>query len=175
MAEQVILVDENDNEIGIGEKMQTHREGKLHRSFTIYVLNSKGELLLQQRAKTKYHSGGLWSNTCCSHQKPGEATLEAAHRRLQEEMGFDAELQELFTFVYQVQLDNALSEHEYDHVILGKFDGQPVCNPEEVEDWKFADLKELQQDIKKHPENYTFWFKASFDRVLERLKEHLVE
>jgi len=169
MAEQVILVDENDNEIGTGEKMQVHREGKLHRSFSVFVLNSKGELLLQQRAKTKYHSGGLWSNTCCSHPRPGEATADAARRRLREEMGFDADVQEAFTFVYQVQLDNELSEHEYDHVFIGKFDDQPKPNPEEVDNWRYVGLKELQQDIKEHPENYTFWLKACFEKVLEYL------
>lgn len=170
MKENILLVDENDKEIGFGEKMQTHLEGRLHRSFSIFVLNSKGKLLMQQRAKTKYHSGGLWSNTCCSHQRQGETLEDAIHRRLQEEMGFDTELKELFTFIYKVPLDHGLTEHEYDHVFYGNFDGKPKPNPEEVDDWKFVDLKELQNDIKEHPEKYTFWLKASFDRVLERLK-----
>ena len=116
MEEKVTLVDEQDQPIGEGEKMQTHQEGKLHRSFSIFIFNSKGEVLLQQRAKSKYHSGGLWSNAACGHPRPGEETLAAAHRRLQEEMGFDCELQELLQFTYKVKLDHDLWEHEYDHV-----------------------------------------------------------
>lgn len=165
------MVDENDTEVGTAEKMEAHRGGKLHRSFSIFVLNSRGELLLQQRAKTKYHSGGLWSNTCCSHPRPGEGAADAAHRRLREEMGFDTELREAFTFVYEAQLDNELCEHEFDHVFIGTFDGEPKPNPEEVGDWKFVDVGELQRDIKEHPDTYTFWFRASFDRVFEHLNQ----
>ena len=170
MEERILLVDEHDKEEGFGNKMETHREGRLHRSFSIFVFNHKGELLMQQRAKTKYHSGGLWSNTCCSHQREGETLEDAIHRRLQEEMGFDTALKELFTFTYKVKLDHDLFEHEYDHVFTGTIDGNPTPNPEEVDDWKFVDLKELQKDIKENPDSYTAWLRIAFDRVLDHLK-----
>lgn len=175
MEEQVILVDKNDKEIGIGSKLQTHKEGKLHRSFSIFVLNSKGELLMQQRAKTKYHSGGLWSNTACGHPRPGKDVIAAARRRLQEEMGFDTELKELFTFIYKVKLDHDLLEHEYDHVFRGKFDGNPVPDPAEVEEWKFVPLGVVQKDLKENPDFYTAWFRICFERVLENVPGERVE
>ncbi|MGC8851384.1 MAG: isopentenyl-diphosphate Delta-isomerase, partial [Candidatus Micrarchaeia archaeon] len=139
--EQVILVDENDRELGVGEKMEVHRNGQLHRAFSIFVFNSDGKLLIHQRAKEKYHSGGLWTNTCCSHPRPGEKLDEAIHRRLVEEMGFDCPLKEVFSFVYQVKFENGLFEHELDHVYIGKFDGDPKPNPAEVMDWKWVDLR----------------------------------
>ncbi len=170
MAEEVILVDENDRQIGVGEKIKTHKEGKLHRSISVFVLNSNGELLIQKRAKNKYHSGGLWTNTCCSHPMPGESTRDAAMRRLEEEMGFSCKLREAFSFTYKTKFDNGLSEHEYDHVFIGRFDGQPRSNPEEVEEWKWVDPEELRKDVAKHPENYTYWLKAVIDRFISYKK-----
>ena len=167
---EVILVDENDEEVGTEEKIKTHREGKLHRAFSIFVFNPKGELLLQRRAKIKYHSGGLWTNTCCSHPSPGETLEEAVHRRLKEEMGFDCELEEIFSFTYQVKFDNDLFENEYDHVFIGKFDGEPTPNPEEVDEWKWIDLEELKKDIQENPDSYTYWLKQSIDKVISYLK-----
>lgn len=163
---EVILVDENDNEIGTGEKIKTHKEGKLHRAFSIFVFNSKGQLLLQRRAKSKYHSGGLWTNTCCSHPIPDEPIEKTVHRRLKEEMGFDCELKEIFSFTYKVNFDNDLFEHEYDHVFVGKFNGKPNPNPEEVDEWKWVDVEELKKDIQENPDNYSYWLKASIDKVI---------
>jgi len=163
--EEIILVDENDNEVGYGEKMAVHKEGKLHRAFSIFVFNSKGQLLLQKRAKSKYHSGGLWTNTCCSHPRKGENLLDAAHRRLKEEMGFDCELKELFGFVYKARLGD-LYEHEYDHVLIGEYDGEVKPNPEEVEDFKWVDVEEVKNDIKQNPDDYTYWFKIAFEKIL---------
>lgn len=167
---EVVLVDENDNVIGTGEKIKTHQEGKLHRAFSIFVFNSKGELLLQKRAKSKYHSGGLWTNTCCSHPRPRESIEEAIHRRLKEEMGFDCELKEMFSFSYEVKLDNNLFEHEYDHVFIGNFDGEPTPNPEEVDEWKWVDVEELKKDIQGNPDSYSYWLRISIDKVISYLK-----
>jgi len=164
--EKVILVNENDKEIGAEEKIKAHHEGKLHRAFSIFVFNSKGRLLLQRRAKSKYHSGGLWTNTCCSHPRPGESLERAIHRRLKEEMGFDCELKEIFSFTYKAKLDNNLFENEYDHVFMGKFDGNPTPNTEEVDEWKWVNLKELKKDIQKNPDNYSYWLRASIDKII---------
>lgn len=169
MEEQIILVDKNDNPIGTGEKLKVHQQGKLHRCFSISIFNSKGEMLLQQRAQGKYHCGGLWTNACCSHPRPGEKTVDAAHRRLQEEMGFDCELKEIFTFTYQAKFDNGLTEHEFDHVFLGKFDGRPSPNPEEVQNIKWIKIENLKNDLKENPEKYTSWFKASIDKIISYL------
>ena len=168
--EEVILVDENDKQIGVSEKIKAHKEGKLHRAISVFVMNSKDELLLQKRAKNKYHSGELWTNTCCSHPKPGESTKDAAMRRLEEEMGFSCQLTEAFNFTYKVKFDNGLSEHEYDHVFVGRFDGKPKPNPDEVEDWKWIVSEKLRNDIVKHPENYTYWLKAVIDRFISYTK-----
>jgi isopentenyl-diphosphate delta-isomerase len=169
MNEMVILVDETDKEIGTEEKMKTHKEAKLHRAFSIFVFNSKGEMLLQKRAKSKYHSGGLWSNACCSHPRPGEDTMQAAHRRLMEEMGFDCDLQEAFNFIYKANLDHSLTEYEYDHVFIGKYDGKIKLNPEEAEDFKWISIDVLKENIEKHPEKYTVWFKCALIEVLNFL------
>lgn len=170
--EQVILVDHEDNEIGLEEKMKAHENGAtLHRAFSIFVFNSKGETMLQQRALGKYHGGGLWSNTVCSHQRKGETTLEAAHRRLQEEMGFDCDLKEAFAFEYRAPMDKGLTEHEYDHVVFGTFEGTPKVNPEEVGDWKWISLDDLKKDMKDHPELYTPWAKIAIDNVIKFYKE----
>jgi len=170
MSEHILLVDENDKEVGIGEKIKTHQEGKLHRAFSIFIFNSKGQLLLQRRAKSKYHSGGLWTNTCCSHPRAEEDIEKAVHRRLKEEMGFGCELKEIFSFIYKVKLDNNLFEHEYDHVFTGKFDGEPIPNPEEADGWKWVDVEELKNDIKENPDAYSYWLKKSIDKVISNLK-----
>jgi len=168
--EKVILVDEKDNPVGEMEKMEAHKKGLLHRCFSIFIFNQAGELLLQKRAKEKYHSGGLWSNTCCSHPAPLENTLDAAHRRLEEEMGIDCEIKETYTFIYKAKLDNDLTEYEYDHVFVGNCNSDPKPNPEEVEDWKWVDLKWLEEDMKNNPQNYTYWLKDCFSDVVKKIK-----
>lgn len=157
--EQVILVDTNDNAIGTMEKMEAHLKGLLHRAFSIVLFNDKGELLIQKRAKNKYHSGGLWTNTCCSHPLPGEKMEDAAKRRLLEEMGIDLQPEFAYKFIYKAKLDGDLTEHEYDHVYVGTFNDRPSINPKEAEDWKYADLQWLKSDIAKNPQVYTYWFK----------------
>lgn len=166
MKEFVVLIDNSDNPVGKEEKIRAHELGLLHRAFSIFIFNSENMLLLQQRAKTKYHSGGLWSNTCCSHPRPGEDILDAAHRRLKEEMGFDTDLKEIFTFCYKADLDSNLIEHEYDHVFFGKFDGNPILNPEEAENYKWISLQELDKDIKENSSKYSFWLKNCWDKFL---------
>ena len=167
MQEHVILVDHTGREIGIQEKIQAHRDGQLHSAFSVFVFNAVGELLLQRRAQTKYHSGGLWTNTCCSHPRPGENHHHAARRRLHEEMGFDCDLKEIFSFTYHTQLDNSLFEHELDHVFVGHYSGQPIPNPDEVDDWKWMDISALRHDVRRNPQDYTYWFKLALDRVVE--------
>lgn len=165
----LVIVDQTDREIGVGDKMSVHLSGQLHRAFSIFVVNSQGEILLQQRASDKYHSGGLWTNTCCSHPRPGELVMTAAHRRLQEEMGFDCELVEIFSFIYYAKLDRGLIEHEYDHVLLGKFDGSPIINPLEVENWRWIDAKTLEQEIVDHPDRFTYWLQVCYPQFLHYL------
>ena len=157
--EHVILVDEFDNVVGTMEKLEAHQKGILHRAFSILLFNSKGEVLLQKRSSAKYHSGGLWTNTCCSHPLPEERIEDATRRKLQQEMGIEAAMEFSFKFIYNAQLDKNLIEHEYDHVFTGTFDGTPILNRDEVEEWKFMDLKSLQNDIQQNPELYTYWFK----------------
>jgi isopentenyl-diphosphate delta-isomerase len=160
--EYVVLVDEQDNELGTMEKMQAHKEGKLHRAVSVFIFNSKQELLLQKRADEKYHSAGLWTNTCCSHPRSDEAPEVAAHRRLKEEMGLDCTLKFAFTFIYEAHLDNNLTEHEFDYVYTGVTDNLPKLNPAEVADWKYISVNELDTDIKQHPYKYTEWFKICY-------------
>jgi len=157
--EQVILVDEKDNEIGTMEKMEAHQKGLLHRAFSVLVFNSKGEMLLQQRAISKYHSGGLWTNTCCSHPQPGETIEQAGKRKLMQEMGFSCDLSFSHKFVYKVQLDNDLIEYEWDYILIGYYDGVPSINASEAQAWKYASVKSIQQDAIKNPDRYTCWFK----------------
>lgn len=163
--EQVILVDKEDNPIGLMEKMEAHQKGLLHRAFSVFVFNDKNELLLQQRALHKYHSGGLWTNTCCSHPRHQESVLDAGKRRLREEMGFTCELDQVFSFIYEAELDNELTEHELDHVLIGKYNENPEPNAAEVCDWKYVNLTELEADMLANPDNYTVWFQKVFDRV----------
>lgn len=170
--EQVILVDHNDNEIGLEEKMKAHENGgKLHRAFSIFIFNKKGETMLQQRAETKYHGGGLWSNTVCSHPRKGETAVQAAHRRLKEEMGFDCDMHEVFEFEYEAKMDKGLTEHEYDHVIFGTYDKPPKPNKEEVQSWKWANLQELKKELAKNPKSYTPWVKIAIDDIIKHYDE----
>ncbi len=171
MAEKVILVDEQDNALGLMEKMEAHRKGLLHRAFSVFVLNEKGELMIQQRAAHKYHSGKLWTNTCCSHPRDGEAVDAAAHRRLVEEMGFDCEIKKALEFTYRAELDLGMTEHEYDHLFIGHYNDSPKINPEEVMDWKWIDIDVLSKDIEAHPEEYTEWFKIIYQSFLKKVKE----
>tara|TARA_B110000037_G_scaffold152219_2_gene171601 strand:- start:11158 stop:11679 length:522 start_codon:yes stop_codon:yes gene_type:complete len=164
--EQVILVDTQDNPIGLMEKMEAHEKGLLHRAFSVFIFNDKKELLLQQRASHKYHSGGLWTNTCCSHPRDGEGLVEAGTRRLQEEMGFECEIKPILSFIYKAELDNELTEHEFDHVLIGKFNAAPKPNLDEVSDWKFVDLKVLAEDLKQNPDQYTIWFQKIFEKTI---------
>ena len=166
MEEKIILVNKNDIEIGSDYKIKAHKEGKLHRAFSIFIFNSKGELLIQKRAKEKYHSGGLWSNSCCGHPEAGEKTIDATNRRLFEEMGIKTPLKEAFSFIYNVRLDNGIKEYELDHVFVGFYDGKVVINKEEAEDFKWINIRELIKDINKNPEKYSYWFRLCFKRVL---------
>jgi isopentenyl-diphosphate delta-isomerase len=170
--EYVILVDENDQEIGQMEKMEAHEKGLLHRAFSIFLFNDQNELLLQQRAHSKYHSGGLWTNTCCSHPRAGESVLKASDRRLVEEMGIAAKMQPKFHFIYRAELDNELTEHELDHVVFGKFNGEPNINPDEVAAWKYVSMKEIEKDMEVNPEKYTAWFRIVFDEVHNRTRNY---
>lgn len=167
--EYVVLVDENDNKIGIMPKMLAHEKAVLHRAFSVFIFNSKGELMLQQRALSKYHSPGLWTNTCCSHQREFESNIEAGKRRLMEEMGFVTELKETTSFMYKAPFDNGLTEHELDHIMIGYYEDAPKINKEEVEDWKWKDLEEVKVDIALHPEQYTEWFKIIFEKFYEHI------
>ncbi|NJX14651.1 isopentenyl-diphosphate Delta-isomerase [Tamlana crocina] len=165
--EQVILVNEKDEQIGLMAKMEAHEKALLHRAFSVFVFNDKNELMLQQRALHKYHTPGLWTNTCCSHQREGESNIEAGKRRLMEEMGFVTDLEESISFIYKAPFDNGLTEHEYDHILLGKYNGEPNINPDEVASWKWMALEDVKTDIAKKPENYTAWFKVIFDKFYE--------
>lgn len=171
MNDRVILVDELDNEIGVCEKLAAHRRGLLHRAISIFVFSSRGEILLQKRARQKYHSGGLWSNTCCSHPRPGESIEAAAHRRLKEEMGFDCPLEKVHSFVYRVEFENELVEHEFDHVLVGVYDGVPVVNPNEAENWKWEAVDVVLEHMRVNPECYTYWFTLSFSDVVHALRD----
>lgn len=168
--EKVILVDENDNALGLMEKMEAHEKGLLHRAFSVFVLNDQNQLLLQRRALSKYHSGGLWTNTCCSHPREGETNLQACHRRLMEEMGFDCEVEKVLDFIYKAELDSGLTEYEFDHVFIGKYNQDPVVNPEEVDSFKWIEMDKLEADIANNPDIYTEWFKIIFDRFYTHVK-----
>jgi isopentenyl-diphosphate delta-isomerase len=162
MLEEVVLVNEKDEAVGTMEKMAAHEQAALHRAFSVFVFNRKGDLLMQQRALSKYHSGGLWTNTCCSHPRPGEKVSDAAHRRLQEEMGFTTSLTKAFDFTYKAVFDNGLTEHEYDHVFTGIFDGPVYFNPNEVAAYTFMTENELEEQIQKTPERFTAWFHIAY-------------
>lgn len=169
MIEEVILVDANDRQIGLMEKMEAHRVAALHRAFSVFIFNSRGEMLLQQRAFTKYHTPGLWTNTCCSHPRNGETTADAAARRLVEEMGMIVPLQEKFVFTYQADVMQGLIEHEIDHVFVGFSDERPTLNREEAASWRYISIDALRQEIRQHPETFTAWFKIAFEELLKHI------
>ena len=169
MEEKVILVNPNDEQIGLMPKMEAHEKAVLHRAFSVFVMNTNGEIMLQQRAAQKYHSPLLWTNTCCSHQRDGETNIEAGKRRLMEEMGFVTDLKEVFSFIYKAPFDNGLTEHELDHVMVGSYNGDPKINPEEVANWKWMFPEDIKRDISKNPEAYTAWFKIIFERFYNYL------
>ena len=167
--EKVVLVNEKDEKIGLMPKMEAHEKALLHRAFSVFVFNDKNELMIQQRALHKYHSPGLWTNTCCSHQRDGESNIDAGKRRLQEEMGFSTDLKETISFIYKAPFDNGLTEHEYDHMLLGKYNGEPNINPDEVAAWKWMSMEAVEKDMKDNPAIYTAWFKIIFDKFREHL------
>lgn len=169
MSDQVVLVNENDKQIGLMPKLEAHQKGVLHRAFSVFIFNSKGEMLLQQRAFGKYHSEGLWSNTCCSHPFPGEPTDEAAARRLNEEMGIQTDLHFLFSFQYHASLENGLTENEYDHVFWGISDAKPAIDPAEVNGYRYLKVEDIKTDIMQNPGGYTEWFKICIDDVIDKI------
>lgn len=169
--ELVILVNENDEQIGLMPKMEAHEKGVLHRAFSVFIFNNRQELMLQQRAFSKYHSPGLWTNTCCSHQREGETTLEAGKRRLMEEMGFETNLSETTSFIYKAPFDNGLTEYEFDHILVGTYTQDPKINPSEVANWKWMPLDEVKKDIENNPQEYTAWFKIIFDKFYEVISQ----
>lgn len=166
MPEYVVLVDNQDNQVGLMEKMEAHVNPTLHRAFSIFIFNSKKEMLLQRRALTKYHTPGLWTNTCCSHPRDGESLGAATKRRLMEEMGMECDLKELFSFIYKADVMQGLTEHEFDHVFVGKTDAIPLINKDEVDSYKYETVGNIKSDIEKNPENYTAWFKIAFAEML---------
>lgn len=163
--EEVILVNEHDEATGAMEKMEAHRKGVLHRAFSIFIFNSKGEMLLQQRAFSKYHSGGLWTNACCSHPLPGEETKNAAARRLKEELGFETTVKKIFDFIYKAEFDNGLTEHEFDHVFTGEYEGVINLNKDEVNDYCYKKIGEIKHSLQTHPQKYTAWFHLAFPKI----------
>ena len=167
--ENVVLVDRNDNPMGLMPKLEAHEKGVLHRAFSVFILNQKGQLMLQRRALDKYHSPGLWTNTCCSHPRENESNIEAGVRRLKEEMGFTTPLKPMFSFIYKSKFDNGLTEHEFDHVLLGYYDKQPFINKIEVSDWKWMSLDKIILEIKNKPEDFTVWFKIIFERFYNHI------
>ncbi|WBL23966.1 isopentenyl-diphosphate Delta-isomerase [Zunongwangia sp. HRR-M8] len=167
--DQVILVNEKDEQIGLMEKIEAHEKALLHRAFSVFVFNNKGELMLQQRALAKYHTPGLWTNTCCSHQREGESNVEAGKRRLMEEMGFTTELKDTISFIYKAPFQNGLTEHEFDHILVGHYDEDPKPNPDEVNAWKWVSLEEVKEDMKANPDVYTEWFKIIFDKYYNHI------
>jgi isopentenyl-diphosphate Delta-isomerase len=165
MIEEVILVNERDEPVGVMEKMEAHQKGVLHRAFSVFIFDRKGHMLLQQRALQKYHGAGLWTNACCSHPYPGEAVHHAARRRLMEELGFRTEIKEIFSFTYHAALENNLIEHEYDHVFAGEYEGDIRPNRDEVKDHAYRSIESLEAAIKNQPQEFTSWFIIAFPRV----------
>lgn len=167
--ENVILVNEKDEQIGLMPKLEAHEKALLHRAFSVFIFNEKNEIMLQKRALNKYHSPGLWTNTCCSHQREGESNIEAGKRRLNEEMGFVTDLEETISFIYKAPFDNGLTEHEFDHVMVGYYNDEPKINLDEVDNWKWMYLEDVKTDIVLHPELYTEWFKIIFNKFYQHL------
>ncbi|HLT51592.1 MAG TPA: isopentenyl-diphosphate Delta-isomerase [Arenibacter sp.] len=173
--ENVILVNRLDEQIGIMPKMEAHEKALLHRAFSVFIMNGKGETMIQQRAAHKYHSPLLWANTCCSHQRVGETNIEAGKRRLKEEMGIETELRELFSFIYEAPFDNGLTEHELDHVMIGYYNGEPIPDPDEVAAWKWMKPEDIKRDIAINPNNYSAWFKIIFDKFYDHITHNINE
>lgn len=169
--EEVVLVDEHDREIGLMEKIEAHEKALLHRAFSVFIFNENGEMLLQQRAFTKYHSGGLWTNACCSHPRQNEEVMQAAQRRLQEEMGFTTELKKAFSFTYKAAFDNGLTEHEFDHVFIGTYNGVINFNKDEVHRYKYVSIAQIENMLALNPPDYTVWFKIAFEKVKEWMEK----
>ena len=169
--EKVILVDQSDNKIGLMDKMEAHEKGVLHRAFSVFIFNKSNELMLQKRAHSKYHSPGLWTNTCCSHQRDDESNIEAGKRRLFEEMGFTTDLAETTSFIYRAAFDNDLIEHELDHILIGSYENSPNINKTEVDSWKWMQLEDIKEDIEISPNNYTVWFKIIFQKYYEYINQ----
>ncbi len=172
---EVILVNELDEPLGSMEKIEAHRKALLHRAFSVFIFNTKGEMLLQQRTLNKYHSGGLWTNACCSHPGPGEKTEDAANRRLQEEMGFSAELENIFSFTYRSVFENGLTEYEFDHVFAAVYEGVIDPDPDEVRDFCYKSLDDIQTSLTSHPDKYTTWFHIAFPKVRQWAVENQIE
>ncbi len=172
--ERVILVNENDDQIGTMPKMEAHEKAVLHRAFSVFIVNNNNEIMLQQRAHHKYHSPLLWTNTCCSHQREGETNIQAGTRRLFEEMGFVTDIKELFHFIYKAPFDNGLTEHELDHVLIGYYNEDPVINLDEVESWKWMKIEAIKLDMTNNPDKYTVWFKIIFDEFYHYLEDHKI-
>lgn len=169
--EKVILVNERDEPIGLMPKMEAHEKALLHRAFSVFVFNDNNELMIQQRALGKYHSPGLWANTCCSHQREGETNVAAGMRRLQEEMGFTTSLEDSISFIYKAPFDNGLTEHEFDHILIGRYNQEPEPNPEEVHDWAWMSLEDIKVDMESQPQKYTAWFKIIFEKYYKHIAQ----
>ena len=169
--EQVILVNEHDEETGIMEKMEAHEKALLHRAISVFIFNNKGEMLLQQRAAKKYHSAGLWTNACCSHPRPGETVLVAAQRRLNEELGFKTPLKKIFEFTYKAPFDNGLTEYEFDHVFAGTYNAEIIPNPDEVQDYRYQSMTDIEANLKMAPEQFSVWFIIAFPQIRSWLKQ----
>jgi isopentenyl-diphosphate Delta-isomerase len=171
--EKLILVDMNDNPVGEAGKIETHQQGLLHRAFSVFIFNDKGEMLLQQRALSKYHSGGLWTNACCSHPSPGEVTADAVQRRLMEELGITTAVEKVFDFLYKAEFDNGLTEHEFDHVFVGSYDGKIDFNKTEVMDICYKSPAEISESLQTHPHKYSAWFRIAFPLIENWRKDSL--
>ncbi len=170
--DHVVLVNEQDEELGVMEKMEAHQKAVLHRAFSVFIFNEKKDMLLQQRALSKYHSPSLWTNACCSHPKPGESVESAAVRRLQEELGFTTTLKPIFSFIYKASFDNGLTEHEFDHVLIGEYNGNLFPNPSEVMSTRYVPVEQIETQLTEEPANYTAWFTIAFPKVVEWLKNN---
>jgi isopentenyl-diphosphate delta-isomerase len=168
-AERVILVDPHDEAIGTAEKLEAHVTGALHRAFSVFILNHRGEILMQRRAAGKYHGAGLWSNSCCGHPRPGEEITAAATRRLNEEMGFTCGLRRLFSFTYRAEMEDGLWEHEIDHVLIGHHDAEPRPDPAEVAEWRWIDPDSLRLEMQREPENFTPWLRPALEGLIPHL------
>jgi isopentenyl-diphosphate Delta-isomerase len=164
-AQEVILVNENNEPIGVMEKMEVHRRGLLHRAFSVFIFDGKGRMLLQKRAPSKYHGGNLWTNACCSHPRPGEAVKDAAERRLEEELGFSTGLSEIFSFTYRAAVENELVEYEFDHVFAGEYEGKIEADPGEICEYRYDSLEQIKEKMERHPEQFTSWFKIAFPKI----------